>query len=695
MQGNGFKVTITLAFLGLCLWSLYPSFQSFYYTQKMSGMSEEARAEYVDDNRESIQNAREESLKLGLDLLGGMHVTLEVQTGQLIGQLASNRDTTFDAALQEAIQQSEENNVPVVSAFVNAIEERDPDMRLSRYFRSETDNITRRSENAEVVNWLEAQTDEAVTRGMEIVRNRVDRYGVTEPSIQRKDDRQIVVELPGIDDPDRIRELLKGTAQLEFRLMAEPARVQQVTSRLIQHFEPSDSVLAAAREAQDAADASSEADTAATDTAATDAAATDAAATDAAATDAAATDTAATDTAATDTAATEIAEGTDLSGTDLSGTDTTAGTSLTGPGDSPQTAGPVNKFIDAMANITAQSRASTSVGLAAASDTARVNDLLSRPGAKRIIPGDIELLWSSQPVGQTQTAEELYRLLGVKRDADLTGDVVVDASVEFDQQTNAPSVSMTMNAEGARIWSRITGANVGKQVSIVLDRYVVSHPNINEKIAGGRTSITGLDSRQEAQDIVTVLKSGALPAPVDIVEERTVGPSLGEASIRAGFISVTVGLLLVALFMILYYRTGGVVANIALLLNVILIFGVLAGFNATLTLPGIAGIVLTIGMAVDANVLIFDRIREEQNAGKTLRAAVSSGYDKALSAILDANITTFFVGIILYSFGVGPIQGFAVTLMAGILSSLFTAIIVTRIVFDYLILDRKMKVSYG
>jgi len=348
-----------------------------------------------------------------------------------------------------------------------------------------------------------------------------------------------------------------------------------------------------------------------------------------------------------------------------------------------------------MANITAQSRASTSVGLAAASDTARVNDLLSRPGAKRIVPGDIELLWSSQPVGQTQTAEELYRLLGVKRDAELTGDVVVDASVEFDQQTNAPSVSMTMNAEGARIWSRITGANVGKQVSIVLDRYVVSHPNINEKIAGGRTSITGLDSRQEAQDIVTVLKSGALPAPVDIVEERTVGPSLGEASIRAGFISVTVGLLLVALFMILYYRTGGVVANIALLLNVILIFGVLAGFNATLTLPGIAGIVLTIGMAVDANVLIFDRIREERNSGKTLRAAVSSGYDKALSAILDANITTFFVGIILYSFGVGPIQGFAVTLMAGILSSLFTAIIVTRIVFDYLILDRKMKVSYG
>ena len=660
MQGNGFKLTITLAFLGLCLWSLYPSFQTFYYNQKMGDMSEDARTEFVDNNRESIQNARSESLKLGLDLLGGMHVTLEVQTGQLIGQLASNRDTTFDAALQEAIQQAEENNVPVVAAFVNEMEERDPDVRLSRYFRSEDDNITRRSENADVVNWLQAQTDEAVTRGMEIVRNRVDRYGVTEPSIQRKDDRQIVVELPGIDDPDRIRELLKGTAQLEFRLMAEPARVQQVAQRLVQHFEPSDSALVAAREAQDAADAVSEADT-----------------------------------SGTETDGTEIASGTDLSGTDLSGSDTTEGTALTGPSDSEDATGPVNPFLNAMQNVTAQSRPSTTLGFAAGSDTARVNELLSQPGARRIIPGDMELLWSSQPTGQTQAAEEIYSLLGVKQDAELTGDVVVDASVEFDPQTNAPSVSMTMNAEGARIWSRITGANVGNQVSIVLDRYVVSHPNINEKIAGGRTSITGLESRQEAQDIVTVLKSGALPAPVEIVEERTVGPSLGEASIRAGFISVVVGLLLVALFMILYYRTGGVVANIALLLNVILIFGILAGFNATLTLPGIAGIVLTIGMAVDANVLIFDRIREEQNAGKTLRTAVSSGYDKALSAILDANITTFFVGIILYSFGVGPIQGFAVTLMAGILSSLFTAIIVTRIVFDYLILDRKMKVSYG
>jgi preprotein translocase subunit SecD len=254
---------------------------------------------------------------------------------------------------------------------------------------------------------------------------------------------------------------------------------------------------------------------------------------------------------------------------------------------------------------------------------------------------------------------------------------------------------MSMNSEGTRIWGRVTKANVGERVAVVLDGLVYSAPNIEEPILGGRTSISGLESRTEAQDIVTILRSGSMRAPMDIIEERTVGPSLGQESIRAGFISVTVGLLLVVLFMVMYYRTAGVVANVALLLNVILILGILAGFNATLTLPGIAGIVLTIGMAVDANVLIYDRVREEQATGKTLRAAIGAGYDNSLSAILDANITTFFVGVILYSFGVGPIKGFAVTLMAGILSSLFTAIIVTRLIFDYVVEEKKMEVSYG
>jgi preprotein translocase subunit SecD len=320
--------------------------------------------------------------------------------------------------------------------------------------------------------------------------------------------------------------------------------------------------------------------------------------------------------------------------------------------------------------------------------------LLRDPKVLAMLPRDVELLYSANPVISTEDGLEFYDVLGVRQEVELTGDVITDASVDFNQ-SNQAEVSMTMNSEGGTTWARLTGANINKNVAIVLDGVVYSYPTVIDRIVGGRSSITGLDSREEATDIVTVLKSGALPAPVQIVEERTVGPSLGQASIKAGFTSVMVGLLIVALFMIFYYRTGGIVADLALIINLVFILGILAGFKATLTLPGIAGIVLTIGMAVDANVLIFERIREEQASGKTLKASVEGGYAKALSAIIDANITTFFVGVILYSFGVGPIQGFAVTLMAGILASLFSAIVFTRIIFDYMILERRMDVNYG
>lgn len=304
-------------------------------------------------------------------------------------------------------------------------------------------------------------------------------------------------------------------------------------------------------------------------------------------------------------------------------------------------------------------------------------------------------MYTSSPVGTTADGEEVYALLGVRDDIELTGDVITDARVDFDQRTNVPEVTMVMNSEGSRTWARLTGANVGNNIAIVLDGVVYSYPNVLGRISGGRSNITNLESQAEAQDIVTVLKSGALPAPVEIVQESTVGASLGQASIDAGLKSVMFGLALVALFMIFYYRTGGSIADIALILNLIFILGILAGFGATLTLPGIAGIVLTIGMAVDANVLIFERVREEQSTGKTLKASMEGGYAKALSAIFDANITTFFVGVILYSFGLGPIQGFAVTLMAGILSSMFTAIIFTRILMDYMVVEKKLTVSFG
>jgi preprotein translocase subunit SecD len=638
MQGNGFKVFVTVFFVVLCGWYLYPSVQNLIITQRMNSLDEEARAEYEQENFARIQEIKQESLNLGLDLLGGMHVTMEVQVANLIGQLAQDRDEAFNEVLRAAREQAISNDVSVVESFVDTFEERDPNVRLSRYFRNEEANITRRSTNEEVQTYLEQQADEAIGRAIEVIRNRVDRYGVTEPSIQRQGERRIVVELPGIDDPERIRDLLRGTARLEFRLMADPAELAQSAREIIEYYEP-DTTAQSADEGTDLADASeSQADP------------------------------------ATGTALVE---------------DDTTGTSLTGEesGD-----GPANPLLAVMQPLPYGQN--VVFGQVAAQDTARANELLSRPEVQDMLPANTELMYFANPVGTTEGGQEVFELLGMSSEVELTGDAVTDASVQF-SQTNQPEVSITMNSDGARIWSRVTGANVNEFVSIVLDGAVYNYATVQERITGGRTQISGLDSRAEAQDIVTILKSGALPAPLDIVGERTVGPSLGEASIEAGFVSVTVGLLLVAFFMVFYYRAGGIVADVALFLNVILILGILAGFNATLTLPGIAGIVLTIGMAVDANVLIFDRIREEQNTGKTLKASINAGYEKALSAILDANITTFFVGAILYSFGVGPIQGFAVTLMAGILSSLFTAIIVTRLITDYAVGERKMSVSYG
>ena len=640
MQGNGFKVGATVFFVLLCGYYLFPSLQNMYVSYRAGQMEPEARQEYM--SSADVQQIKENSLKLGLDLQGGMHVTLEVQVADLLNQLATNKDETFREVLQAAVDRATTEDVAVVNTFVQEFEQRDAEARLSRYFRSEDANITRRSSNDEVQEYLQAEADEAVDRAMEIVRNRVDRYGVTEPSIQRKGDRRVVVELPGVDDPQRVRNLLESASQLTFHLMADPQQLQSSIQRMIEYYEPSEDTTQAVAEADPAAEETGDVP--------------------------------------------DEQQGTELVGSDTSET----GTQLT-EGD--EGSGPQNPLLAAMQPLPFEGR--SIAGRVYASDTAQVNDLISRPEVQRMLPSGTQLMWSANPVASAQSGEEVYDLLATQTEIELSGEAITDASVQFDQMTNEPSVSMTMNSDGARTWSRLTGANVGEQVAIVLDGVVYSYPRVDERITGGRSSITGLESRQEAQDVVTVLQSGALPAPVDIVEERTVGPSLGEESIRAGFISVVVGLLLVALFMIFYYRTAGVVANIALLLNVILILGILAGFNATLTLPGIAGIVLTIGMAVDANVLIFDRIREEQLTGKTLKAAIAAGYDKSLSAILDANITTFFVGVILYSFGVGPIQGFAVTLMAGILSSLFTAIIVTRIVFDYMTKERQMQVSYG
>ncbi len=618
MQGNGFKILLTAFFLVVTGVYLWPSVQSLYYNRRMADMEEEARRDFEQENFARLREVNEKALKLGLDLLGGMHVTLEVRVEALLRELARDTDEQFEEVLAVASERAAREGVSVIDAFVEEFELRDPDARLSRYFRNDDEGITRRSTNVEVASYLRGESGGAVSRAIEIIRDRVDRYGVTEPSIQKQGSRRVIVEMPGIDDPERIRKLLKGTARLEFRLMADPQDVVRSVQRIIEHYEE--------------------------DTA----------------------DTADVDAAAADTS---------LDISSLLEEEASAG----------------NRLLEVMQPI----GQGVIYGAVSESDTAAVNALLKPQVILDMLPQNIQLMYTASPEGISEDGQEIYYLLGVRSDIEMTGEVIEDARVDFNQMTNAPEVTMVMNSEGARTWARLTGANVGKQVAIVLDGVVYSYPVVSERITGGRSQISGLASQEEAQDIVTILKSGALPAPVEIVEERTVGPSLGRASIRAGFMSVMIGLLIVALFMIAYYRTGGLVADLALVLNIIFILGILAGFSATLTLPGIAGIVLTIGMAVDANVLIFERIREEQSTGKTLKAAIDGGYAKALSAIIDANITTFFVGAILYSFGVGPIQGFAVTLMAGILASMFSAIVFTRIIFDYMVNERRLAVNYG
>ena len=642
MQGYGFKLFAVVALVLISLWQLFPTLQNSFNDRDLAAMSPAEREAYESDNYEDLLETREASLNLGLDLQGGMHVTLEVGTGALLRELAGNRaDDTFNQALDLTTERTRLQGGDFVSVFEETVEGLRPGTRLARYFRDTDAGVTARSSNAEVVTYLRAEVDDALSRAEEIIRQRVDRYGVTEPLIQRQDGSRIVVELPGVDDPQRVRDLLRGTAKLTFHLTPPTQELQQAAARLFEYYEGG-------------ADGGG----------ADDAAPTDA-----------------------DTTGTAVAVDDDTTSDALDLAEITGGAA-------PEAAAGANPLVGKL-QIIQVPEGSPVFGQVAARDTAEVRRLVEAPGAQALLPAGVELLYTANPEGVSADGEEVYYLLGINERVELGGDVITDAGPDFDPYTNAAQVSLTMNGVGGSRWSQITGANIGRPVAVVLDDRVYTYPTIQSRIPNGRTQITGQFTRQDVDDIVTVLKSGALPAPVRIVEERTVGPSLGAASIRAGTRALLVGFLLVGVFMAFYYRGAGLIADVALVLNVLFIFGVLASFSATLTLPGMAGIVLTIGMAVDANVLIFERIREELASGKTMRAAVDGGFAKALSAIADANITTFLIGVILYSFGVGPIQGFAVTLMAGILTSLFTALVVTRLVLDYFVQSRGTAVAFG
>ncbi|MCW8817225.1 MAG: protein translocase subunit SecD [Ignavibacteriaceae bacterium] len=563
-------------------------------------------------NPQIVKN-RENRIKLGLDLQGGMRVVLEVNTGKLIEKLAKNPDEVFKTVIAEAEKESEQTDEPLVDIVAKKFSDRG--IRLSRYFGSIRDD------DDKIVSELNKSTEDAVNRAMEIIRNRVDQYGVSEPSIQRQGSRRIIVELPGVAREEEAKQLLQGTALLEFRIVRDPDFAFPIMQRI-------DDVLAGKVEDSTEVTADNENETIQKDSSVT----------------------------SEDTAANQ----TELSDEEFK---------------------KQHPFFS-IALLDPQGR--TSEAYVHADERNKLELMLKRPDVQKVIPNNVEFKFSAK-TDKDANGKDYYKMFLVNKEPELTGGVITDAQANIDPNTSTPIVTMTMNSEGATEWARITGANVGKRIAIMLDGAIFSAPVVKGKIPGGRSQIEGMADLNEAKLLEIVLKAGALPAPVDIIEERTVGPSLGEDSINKGLTSVFLGYVLVGFFMIIYYRKSGTIASAALIFTILFILGILAGFKATLTLPGIAGIILTIGMAVDANVLIFERIREEMGTGKTIKASIDSGFSRAYSAIIDSNITTFFTGIILYQFGTGPIQGFALTLMIGIATSLFSALVITRIALDIMV----------
>ena len=613
-----------LAAVVVSLIFLYPTYQDYQYRKKLSSLSGQDSITYLEQNQEDILNAKLKRLKLGLDLQGGMRVVLEVDVLQLVNDIAKNKDDNFAAILKEVREQSGSNDESVIPIFGRKFQERG--IRLSRYFGNIRD-----ADNA-VLTYLNGETEKAIDRAIEIVRNRVDQYRVSEPNIQKQGSRRIIVELPGVKDEREVESLLQGTAKLEFRLLRDPA----IAYRVMQSIDD----FLAGKVPTDTSDASK--------------------------------------TAKKEEKPKDALEDL-LAGNKPAASDTSKEAQFVRE----------HPFF----SYVSPDQRNTGEGYVLENNRDRVMRLLARPDVQRILPIDFEFLWSAK-TDQSPDGQKFYHLYAVKRVPELTGGVVVDARANVDPEDNRPIVNMEMNAEGAREWARITGANVNKRIAIALDNAVFSAPTVINKIIGGRSQITGMESPNEARLLEIVLRAGALPAPVSIIEQRSVGPSLGEDSIRAGLWTLSLALMVTVFFMILYYKTGGFVADIALVFNLLFIVAVLAGFQATLTLPGIAGMILTIGMAVDANVLINERIREELEGGKTIRAAIDLGYSKAFSAIFDSNVTTFLTGIILYQFGSGPVQGFALTLMIGIVATMFSAIIVTRVVFN-LMTDRNITPNFG
>ena len=569
----------------------------------------------------TYKDVKAKAINLGLDLKGGMNVMLQVQLKDLVKALAGgNESAEFTQALALAQERSVNSRQDFITLFAEAWKETSNGMPLAQIFGTYEmrDKIGPESTDAEVIEVIRGESESAISNSFNVLRNRIDRFGVTQPNIQKLGNSgRILVELPGVKEPERVRKLLQGTASLEFWATYDNAEIEA-------YLAEANATLANLFADTDVVEAAQESD--------------------------------------------------DLLAQELSENDAAATAAL-------RKQNPLFSVLQPSG-----ARGYACIGYAHYADTATINKYFAMPQVKQLFPVEFKPMWTvkASAMDPNQNIFELVAIKSTSRDgkAPLDGGVVTDARVQYGNTGGNPEVSMSMNAEGANIWARMTKDNIGKQIAIVLDGMVYSYPTVNGEISGGSSQITGNFTLEEAEDLANVLKSGKLPAPATIIQEQVVGPSLGAESINAGLISFVIAFLLVLLYMVLFYQGAGLVADIALLCNVVLLFGTLVSFGAVLTLPGIAGLVLTLGMAVDANVIIYERVKEELRAGKGLSKAIADGYKNAYSAIIDGQLTTFLTGVVLFMFGSGPVQGFATTLIIGIITSVLTSVFITRIIFD-------------
>ncbi len=587
--------------------------------------------------RYTYKDVKAKEINLGLDLKGGMNVMLQVQLEDLVSALAGeNKTPEFNQAIALAKERSVNSPDDFITLFAQAWKEVSNGQRLAQVFGTYdlASRINPQSSDDDVLAVIRENAESAIANSFNVLRNRIDRFGVTQPSIQRLGNSgRILVELPGVKEPERVRKLLQGTASLEFWTTYD-------NSEIAPYLQEADATLAQTL-----------------------------------------------DSTFTTVADAQIAAADSVK----AASDTLLNSEISKSASSDAKALAEYKKAHPLFSVLQPSgfRSGACIGFAQGGDTAVVNRLLKSPEVSGIFPLEFKPMWSVKPSTYVQGGNvfELVAIKAATRDgkAPLDGAAVTDARVSYSGQgvnKGNPTVSMTMNAEGASIWARLTKDNIGKQIAIVLDDLVYSYPNVNSEISGGSSEISGHFDVEEATDLANVLNSGKLPAPAKIIQEQVVGPTLGSESIKAGLISFIIAFLLVLVYMIFFYSGAGFVADIALLCNVLLLFGTLVSFGAVLTLPGIAGLVLTMGMAVDANVIIYERVKEELAAGKGLSKAIADGYSNAYSAIIDGQVTTLLTGIVLFVFGSGPVQGFATTLIIGIITSVLTSIFITRIIFD-------------